>query len=768
MTRRAFSLIELILVVAVLAVVGTMAATQVVNARQAAAFAKLSADVEMINRSISLYVLQGGTFAEGDSAETVIRKMQKRRTAADADTAMGLTQNVLDARIVPIPQTADQSGTTEARAVLTWDAARQIPQFQVVTTGGAGIREFALDEQAGAASAVTAAANLEERSDFLLASRKSASVAKWVWDYEESPLTDVAAGGTPSIGGGTSAPVDPFSTAPPAGGVSKSLVQPLLTGPATVTYAQAGGVMANGSQTTPVSIAFAVTGVPAGMESKVALSVSGVTATDTGVLAKTAPLNVAAFGSGSSLTATAAVEPVGDGAEHFVFGNAKSAEVTIQKTPLPVPAVMVNIPDKVATIAAGSSSQLPAGGSDIRYTTNGATPTLSSSVYSSPIALSGTGTVAAATFPKTGFEKWFDASGVDSEGYAIGSSGSGLPSGVLLQALELQNNVVINGSVTLTQPRYDLKFAGNFKIKGNLYVVGTPAVFFGWEAPQRRWSVANDGLFSSRILGKQFDEGTGAAVIPQDPNWAPSPRVVDKGGQYEPSYETDRNYYIMFWSNSNDVVEGKIFRQIVPVTLPGVDAPPPRDRAAVRAAEFKNQGVYPPEPINSFDYTDVVIQMNKTVSLEAGNYRSLTGGVSGATFVLGDASNPENVQHYSFESINLSGGASIKLVGKVVITVNVSNGSNVVVHNTSKFGVSDVPGWSADWLQLQLFSNKSASETSEHFLLTGSSQFFGQIVAPKGLVTLHNDSTFQGSVTAHKLKMTGNGSGNIQFTLPPL
>lgn len=309
---------------------------------------------------------------------------------------------------------------------------------------------------------------------------------------------------------------------------------------------------------------------------------------------------------------------------------------------------------------------------------------------------------------------------------------------------------------------------GSSRIKGNLYLPGTPKVYKDHVAESQwdnqLWSEATDANFSNYILGMEYDEN-GVLANPGTPGWSPSPRVINLSGDPNPT-----NYRLLIQDSAK--VEGKVYRRVTPPSLPTVTAPPAKANNQSRqyhswTLDPTNPGRYsttvdPNPPTNnpaSFSLTT-----NATLTVKPGNYGTVTAS-NGGKLVLGDANNPNNVQYYSFESLQINGGATIEVVGKVVITMNYSSkNATMRIDNNGSFGNPDHP----EYLQLNVYSSANPSQWTQQVLVASTSKFYGQINAPKGLVTIQENSMFKGSVTAYKLEMTGSAGANIEFNMSPI
>lgn len=399
------------------------------------------------------------------------------------------------------------------------------------------------------------------------------------------------------------------------------------------------------------------------------------------------------------------------------------------------------------------------------------TRTTGTSVVPNPVvASSGNGVVSEIQFPEGG------------NSTSGGGGGDAVASGVLIAFGTFENAVTINGSVTMAlrtdangnYTTSNLTLKSTSKVLGNMYLAGTPAIYKDHVASSQYdnqlWSTATDANFSNYIIGNQYDD-SGNLVDPPDASFSSSPRVIDLDGDPKPD-----NYYVLLQESAK--VYGKIYRRTVPYTLPTVAAPATKSNSNYFSLNSDWQfSQYNPNrltlPINVNPAQTANVQINLSnfstfvpdgsgVNLLPGNYGAVSASQN-ATLVLGNASDPTTVQEYTFESLSLSGGADIKIVGPVKITVN---SGSFTIYDGGVVGNSSHP----EWLKVYFYSTAVPSEwyVPEQFLLAANSTFYGQIVAPKTMVTLQENSNFSGSVTAYKLNMTGNAGANIKFNLAPL
>lgn len=538
-----------------------------------------------------------------------------------------------------------------------------------------------------------------------------------------------------------------------------------LSGPSSVTYQQAGGSMGPGSipvSTPPPLVATMNAAIPASFASKYEIRYTldgsdpvsnGSVATVIGSSANI-PYSYADWGAGGSLN----VRAVAVSNDSFLTTSTVGTEsIAASKVTLAAPKITPesgSAGDEVSI--SRDTSQVYPQAFALAYTTDGTNPVSPGSTTSEPILIASApaGTIKAAVFAPT-LTNWFSASGVATAEFVAGTGGDMLPVGMLVGSVIVGNSGSIKGSVTLVSrtPQPDINLSGSATVKGNLYVPGTPRVY--QSMANLWWAPSNDHLWSGRIQGKEFDED-GQPVSPASPGWSPSPRVVDLSGDPLPT-----DYDILI--NNSSYIEGKIYRRSEPRTLPTVAQPPPKannNSINFNWAADPNRTVDPNPPTSS--PASFNARSNAIVTAKPGNYGNVTVQNT-AKLILGDANNPNNVQYYTFDSLELSGSSSLEIVGKVVITINYSTGGkSFKTSNSVNVGNPAHP----DWLQLNVYSSAPPSDTIRHVEVSGAGNFYGQVNAPTGLAKIGNSGMFRGSITAYKADT--DGAGNVVLDLSPI
>ncbi len=713
--RRAFTLIEVLLVVSVIAVLGGAAYQGAVQLRRQTENAKLENDVRTINRSIPLYIADGGRFDGTEDAEAVIAKLKTRRNADSAAVSQFLTGDLIDRRIALEMQSEEEAASDVPRARWNGEGFEVIPG-----PGAAGIRRFYLDERLAAQTPAT-----ESRSDSLQAHDVRQGPG-WVWDYTNAPVVASADGATPATAAPTVTPVpNPYPSATPTPTPVRIAISPVISGPSVVTYQQAGGTLSNGAASQTAFITASVSGsIPAANAGQVTVTaeVGATTGAGTDQTAANLALSTSAFSS-ESLTATATL--TADPATFDISGNPASLAISIQKTTLPTPMITVVMGLNTSFfVSPGDLAGLPAG-YILRYSTDGSelSSATSGNAYTGQVVLSETSitVIKARIFAPTASAIWFNSSAQASSTYTPGANPSALPIGVLLGSLSNLNGT-FNGNVVIAYSNNISGFNINSgaKINGSLYLPGTPSIYSNnATGGPAYWSIANDSRFSKVILGQGTTDS--------------SPyRVVDMGGNTAPT-----NYQIGL--DAVPSVTGKIYRQIERFALTPFDT----SKFPAKQSKDSKNDLTTNQSVTAATNSSFYVKNGARVTMAAGSYGDIT--IDNGTLVLGNAGSLDTVQEYSFENLTLNSSANIEIVGKVVI--NIKNSTNV---NGGVIGNSSHP----EWLQINFWSGGT---------VLNSGTVYGAINAPSGGVTVN--SKLVGSISAQSLNI--NGSGSVTVSLRP-
>ena len=191
---RGFSLIEILIVVAVMSTIAAIGLVQFGNTTTAVKSTKLQQDVAAVNRAVKTYVMSGGDLTTVRSGEQVIEKLKSVAASSQRSKIAGLRGSMLDYRIRPVPSNSGD----HPRAV--WNDAKKT--FFIEKTG-AGFSEFVLDDS------LTAPAQEEARSMAMALDNDD----KWIWKFNDggaAPARPGTATSTASVYRTPLAPVDPI------------------------------------------------------------------------------------------------------------------------------------------------------------------------------------------------------------------------------------------------------------------------------------------------------------------------------------------------------------------------------------------------------------------------------------------------------------------------------------------------------------------------------------------------------------------------------
>ena len=167
-----FSLVEVVMAVALIAIIAGIGVLGMHKYREGSEHAKLEGDVVALNQAAQLFRVSGGSLASITDPQEVIEQLKTVQAAADAEYTVGFRGTTIDRRVTPVLMTTAEQATDRPRAV--WVASEN--RFKIVTAG-AGIKEFAL-------GTVTTAAESLRESTF-----KYARSSDWIWDFADSPAT---------------------------------------------------------------------------------------------------------------------------------------------------------------------------------------------------------------------------------------------------------------------------------------------------------------------------------------------------------------------------------------------------------------------------------------------------------------------------------------------------------------------------------------------------------------------------------------------------
>jgi|GEM_PF-1491709 len=182
--RAGFTLVEILLVVAVVAILSGVAMVAVTNTRESTRVSKLESDVATINAAIQVYQVNGGALPAIATPQQILDKLKTSADTASAAAIPGLHGSVVDRRLWVDPN--DPPTGAEPRALWNGTAGR----FVIATSGSNGVRNFLLDDTKAATNYGT-----EARTPGVVTQTNG-----WVWNYVDVAPT---ARGGPAGGPGT-------------------------------------------------------------------------------------------------------------------------------------------------------------------------------------------------------------------------------------------------------------------------------------------------------------------------------------------------------------------------------------------------------------------------------------------------------------------------------------------------------------------------------------------------------------------------------------
>jgi prepilin-type N-terminal cleavage/methylation domain-containing protein len=754
--KRGFTLIEALVVIAVLGLVATVVVPSIQQSPDAAKKAKLEQDIVMVNNAIDAYLAAGGSQG-GLSAEGAVETLKQRVTAAVTTEMTGELGPFLDPRIFTAPSDFGWSARFVSGAQ---------PRFVIQNTPDGVVFERGLPSAVGGPVA--------------------ASKPSWLWSYAEAEAQSVS---KPVF---EPAAIDTGTTLGVSGSVLVGLVAPSIS-PASQTFDLSGFPL-------PVSIS---NPNPSGSSIVYYRIDEG-----SWVLWVNSPFNV---NPGSTVEAVAvSIDP-------SRYYNSSADSETYSVTPLQL-GVSIDAPASITYAQAGGSmigqaSQSPAAASvslgvsipapyissanfQIRYTTDGSDPLTSAGAQSGP-AFNGS---MPAVQVGLGLANWGSANSLTIRAVAVASntawfSSSPVAAGIVAISPTLVGAPTISPAagryinsfpVTITAPGSGptgrLVFyttngvtpasgvGTSFSSSSTSFNLGPisfgqsrtvsavaigPTNYSQWFTPSGVVSAVYTGpnfnygaitggvLVSGGTIGNNaslrgsvviarvtngtqpnltFNNNsglTGNIFAPGTPRvvGVPTNRIVDLDGDINPT-----NYTVTI--GSGVAFSGTVYRRITPVVMPSVTLPTGLTPRGSASSGTLLPGYY--------------------TSISANNNATLTLGVAGAT----------NPSVYLVNSFSTGNNSRVNVVGPVVLVLNPGSSSTISIANNVVVGNSSRP----DWLQVQMATGN---------LTLGNNGFlYGTVLAPTGTVTFQNNSTFNGAVTANSFLLNNNGAG-ITFSLPP-
>lgn len=790
--QRAFTLVEILVILTVASVLATAGYVAVQNAREASDRGKLENDVAAVNRAVQVYLAEGGDLSQAATPAAVVEKLKTRVATNLAASHPGLRGSMADSRLGVVEQTDAEAATPQARA--RWNSATR--RFEIFTDGPRGVKYFVLDDTLAGSTAV------ENRT----ASLPLASTEKWVWDY-----TDFEPGPPAGAAPPATSPLDPPSFTP-AGGpqalasfdIGVAINNPNSANVSRVLYSVSGGPWsAYGGQTITVKPdesvrAYAASTVPETHHDSTLAAVSYDVIPVQPQLLVTPPAAELSYeeAGGTMVGQTAQTPPpavvtlvnTNDIPPDYLNSDGFRVFWTTDNTP----------PLGSGTAQGGGnfSGAFPPAGIDVSLGQWGSQTNLviraaARSVNSRYFVDSGEAT-ATIGIKKTALPPpVFDSpSGNYSGGFYMGIRLD--PTAAYPQGARIfyrtdgtdpgnQDGEPAPGAreYTVTVPLFTLQ-SPTANVITRAYA---PQALKAWFSPSDPVSatyvmsggqplgaaLVGDATVNGRYVGslilstaKNMNFNSGAIIaqgnlyvpgtpdintnnggviqgrefLPDGTEVVPpsnTNKIIDLDGNPQPS-----NYTIRL--NSGSTIEGKVYRRITPLTMPTVPLPPsPNNNNTLTVSSPQAT------PVNPSQWANVNLNNGAgEVTLLPGNYGSLNAG-SNTKFVVGTAG-ATTPSVYNFQSLNLNSLSQLKVVGPVIINIR----QNININSQVVLGNPDHP----EWLQLNIYSGS--------FNINSDSAAYANLVAPNSSVNL--SGTFRGGVVADTLSITGNG---VAITLAP-
>lgn len=203
--RGGFSLLELIIMVAIISVLASVAVSLLSDDSDSARVAKLQSDVATLNQMVAFYVADGGSLAGISAPQTVLDKMKRSRPQSEWQQHVGIVSGrLLDVRLsAEVTTLPDRSNNPRA----FWDRTKQ--RFVIKKAAGSAVSDFYLDESLASADYGT-----EKRAKSIVSF--NASNKGWVWGTSVSSPTATYLDPQPFKAPTPGSAFDPSETADPS------------------------------------------------------------------------------------------------------------------------------------------------------------------------------------------------------------------------------------------------------------------------------------------------------------------------------------------------------------------------------------------------------------------------------------------------------------------------------------------------------------------------------------------------------------------------
>lgn len=215
--EKAFSLLEVVIAISVLAVVSSIAVSSFFGLNKSAHEQKLVNDVATLNSAVSVYVVSGGSLGTLSDPQQVLDKLKTTVTTAMAKRMTTISQSTIDPRLTALTTTA----------VPDEDFAEWNPTsgtFEIVSNGvptqTIRIKEFVLGV---APTTITT----EARNPTM----KFSETSPWLWDYQNHAPDGLLEPTVIALATGAAYTSTPATVTPPPPGPTQVLQSPVYSLP---------------------------------------------------------------------------------------------------------------------------------------------------------------------------------------------------------------------------------------------------------------------------------------------------------------------------------------------------------------------------------------------------------------------------------------------------------------------------------------------------------------------------------------------------------
>jgi type II secretory pathway pseudopilin PulG len=186
---RAFSIVEVMILIAIIGVLSSVALVMIGKQPVVIKDTKLSSDVATLNHLVSAYVMDGGNLNGLTSPQMVLDRLKRARPSDELRRHVGpASGRLVDTRLRALITSApNANGAQRAR----WNTQKQ--RFELTKGTGSAVSEFIVDESLASTNYGTDTARKKSNVSFN-------GVRGWVWG--DSANTDSTSYGTPSGGQG--------------------------------------------------------------------------------------------------------------------------------------------------------------------------------------------------------------------------------------------------------------------------------------------------------------------------------------------------------------------------------------------------------------------------------------------------------------------------------------------------------------------------------------------------------------------------------------